>query len=265
MNKVICPNCGAAIYENEPKCPFCGYINITGAEEQFMRDVQKTEDELSQIPEMQKKHLKKTLSKNSRIIFVTITIVTVLIAVVFGFHFLVDNVLFRDEKTDFKAVMQWERQNYPVLDELYQEGNYDEIIAFEYALYEENSENETDYSLINWEHYNFINVYRNYADFEKGIALLDQDKELSEYDAKELVYNGLWFYYQLYDKSYYEYAEEEMFQIEAYREQVLADLFGRLGFTEEEILSIEDNILKDGYLESKVCWKYAKKIMDRFQ
>ena len=265
MNKVICPNCGASIYENEPKCPFCGYINIVGAEEQFMRDVQKTEDDLSQIPEMQKKHLKMTLSKNSRIIFVTITVVTVLIAVVFGFHFFMENVLFGYEEMDPKAVMQWERQNYPILDQLYEEGNYDEIIEFEHTLYEENDENETNYSLVNWEHYNFISVYRRYAEFEKVIALLDQGKEVSEYDAEELVYNGLWFYYQLYDKSYYEYTEEEILQIEEYYELVMDDLFGRLGFTEEEILSIEDKVLKDGYLEFRECWKYAKKVMVRFQ
>ena len=52
--KVICPNCGAAIYENEASCPFCGYINIPGAEEKFMRDIKKTERDMSNIPELQK-------------------------------------------------------------------------------------------------------------------------------------------------------------------------------------------------------------------
>ena len=39
MDKLICPNCGAEIEAKEPKCPFCGYINIPGAEEKFMREL----------------------------------------------------------------------------------------------------------------------------------------------------------------------------------------------------------------------------------
>ena len=59
MKRIVCPNCGASIYENEAKCPFCGYINMPGAEEKFMRDMHKTEEQLSQIPEIQKAEYKK--------------------------------------------------------------------------------------------------------------------------------------------------------------------------------------------------------------
>ena len=58
MDKIICPNCGAAIEVHEPKCPFCGYINIPGAEEKFMQDLEQTEEQLSQIPEQQKEQIK---------------------------------------------------------------------------------------------------------------------------------------------------------------------------------------------------------------
>ena len=90
MDKVICPNCGAGIAANEVRCPFCDYINVTGAEEKFMRDVKKTEEDLSQIPELQKKQLKKTLSKSSKVIIVTIVIATVIALGVVGFFSLMD-------------------------------------------------------------------------------------------------------------------------------------------------------------------------------
>lgn len=265
MDKVICPNCGASIYENEPKCPFCGYINITGAEEKFMRDVQKTEEDLSQIPEMQKKHLKKSLSKNSKIILITIAIVAGLAAVVFGFHLLVEHLLYGNYEYDPKAEMQWQKENYPILDEMLAEGKYDEIIEFETGLYEENRENNTNHSIYDWEHFDFISAYGNYLVFLKALEPLDKGVELDEYYAENLVYYGLWFYYRMYDNSYDVYTEEEFAQIEEYREEVMEILFGRLGFTEEEILSIEEDVLKDGYLELKACWKYAKKVMARFQ
>jgi len=265
MNKVICPNCGAAIYENEPKCPFCGYINITGAEKKFMRDVQKTEDDLSQIPEQQKKQLKKSLSKNSKIVILTISIVAAIALVVLGFHMLMEYTIYSNDDYDPKAEMQWERQTYPMLDEMLAEGRYDEILDFEYDLYEENRENDTSHSLMNWEHFHFLTAYGNYAIFQKELKIMDDGEELSEYGAENLVYNGLWFYYRMYDNKYNVYTEEEFAQIEEYRELVLGDLFGRLKFTEEEIRSIEDDILKDGYLELKPCWKYAKKVMERFE
>lgn len=265
MDKVICPNCGAAIYENEPKCPFCGYINITGAEEKFMRDVQKTEADLSQIPEMQKKQLKKSLSKNSKIVILTISIVALIALVVFGFHMLMEYVYYGRNEYDPKAEMLWERENYPMLDEMLAEGKYEEIIEFEYDLYKENSENKTNHSLMNWEHFHFISAYGNYDIFNKALAVMDNGEELSEYNAENLVYYGLWFYCRMYDNPYYTYTEEEFEKIEEYRELVMSDLFGRLKFTEEELLSIEDDIMENGYLELKQCWKYAKKIMERFE
>lgn len=265
MDKVICPNCGAAIYENEPKCPFCGYINITGAEEKFMRDVQKTEENLSQIPEMQKKHLKKSLSKNSKIVILTISIVAALALAVFGFHMLMEHVIYGNYEYDPKAEMQWERENFPILDAMLAEGKYDEIIEFETKLYEENRKNKTSHSLMNWEHFHFISTYGNYLTFKKAIDILDSGEELSEYSAESLVYYGLWFYYRMYDNEYQTYTEDELAQMEEYRELVMSDFFGRLKFTEEEILSIEDEVRKDGYLELKPCWKYAKKVMDRFE
>lgn len=83
MDKVICQNCGASIYENEPACPFCGFINMEGAEDKFMRDVQKKEEELTQIPQLQKQDLKKSMSKSSKIIIITVLIAATILAVLF--------------------------------------------------------------------------------------------------------------------------------------------------------------------------------------
>ena len=78
MKKVICPNCGAVIYENEANCPFCGYINLPGAEEKFMRDIKKTQQDMSHIPELQKAEYKKSMTKSSKIIFLTIGITAII-------------------------------------------------------------------------------------------------------------------------------------------------------------------------------------------
>lgn len=265
MDKVICPNCGAVIYEDEPKCPFCGYINISGAEEKFMRDVQKTEDNLSEIPEIQKKHLKKSLSKSSKIVIVTIGIATVLALMAFGLHMLKEHILYGNFEYDVKAEMQWENENFPMLDEMLAEGRYEEILDFEYGLYAENKKNKTNHSIIKWEHYYFVSAYGNYATFKREIKQLDGDNEMSEFETEDMVYLGLWFYYRIYDSPYLKYTDEEFAQIEEYREEIVGDLFGRLKFTEEELLTLESEVVENDFLVLDACCKYAKKVKDRFE
>ena len=266
MEKIKCPNCGAAIYENEPKCPFCGYINITGAEEKFMRDVQKTEENLSQIPDIQKKHLKKSISKNSKIIFITIGIVAVVFLILFGLNRLFEYVLYSYDEPDPKAQMQWENETFPMLDEWYAEGKYDEILTFEQELYKKNEkDSKVNHSLLNWEHYDFIEAYGNYIIFTSQIEVMNQGTEVSNYMAEDLVYFGLWFYYRAYDRSIYEITPEEMRKSEGYRETVVKDLFDRLKFTQEELDTIEDEFMEDGFLNLSECLKYSKKIKDRFE
>lgn len=265
MDKVICPNCGAAIYENEPSCPFCGYINVKGAEEKFLRDVQKTEDNLSQIPEMQKKQLKGLLSRNGKIVIVTIAIVAVLALAGLGYRMFKEHVIYANNNYDPKVEMQWERETFPMLDEMYAEGKYDEILDFEYGLYSENKKNKTNHTIINWDHFHFITAYGNYATFKRAIELLDSDEQMSEFETQNMVYNGFWFYYRIFDDSYYMYTDEEVAQLEAYREEVVSDLFARLKFTEEELLAIEGDVLKNDFLDLDNCFKYAKKVKERFE
>ena len=268
MNKVICPNCGAAIYENEAKCPFCGYINMTGAEEKFMRDMKQTEADMSQIPQLQKAEYKKSMSKNSKIIFITIGIAAFVAAILFGIHMFMEHVLFSYDERDAKAQMLWERETFPILDGMYAAGDYDGIIEFEYALYNENEANDTDYSLYDWEHYYFINGYRRYCDVEDYIAILDRGDELSKYEAESIVYYCMWFHYREYDvdNEYMPYTDEEIAILDGYRDITDGYLFTRLGFTQQEVEELYEDALDDyGGMDMQTCWKYAKKVKDRFK
>ena len=179
--KVICPNCGASIYENEASCPFCGYINIAGAEEKFMRDIKKTERDMSSLPQMQKEEYKKSMSKSSKIIFITIGITALIAAVLIGIYLLFNKVIFAYNETDAKAQMLWNNENYPILDEMYSNGDYDGIIEFENDLYEKNAKEKTSYSMYDWEHSDFMNGYRYYMMTESYFELLDVGEELSKY------------------------------------------------------------------------------------
>ncbi len=263
MDKIICPNCGAAIYATEPKCPFCGYINVAGAEGKFMQDMNHTKEALKEIPELQKKNFKKSMSKSSKIVLITIGVVTVLFIVLFGFFWMMENVVYQNEY-DPKAEAIWERENYPYLDELYEEGKYDEILEYSWNLYAINEKEGTNHSIHNWEHADYIYVYGRYLDLQNYVDTLDKGEELSKYQAENAVYDGMWFYYREYDK-YRTYTEEEIALIEEYREYAKTLLFDRLKFTQEEADELYESILEYGSMDAEKCFKYARKIRKRFE
>ena len=183
MDKIICPNCGAAIEVHEPKCPFCGYINIPGAEEKFMQDLEHTEEQLSQIPEQQKEQIKKSIFKSSKVIWITILIVVLIAVVLIGGHFAIESIIYDASEYDAKAEMIWERENYPLLDEMYAAGDYDRILELENNLYLINEEEGTNHSFYNWEHYQFITIYAQIKEVKDYVNLLDEGVEFDQYHA----------------------------------------------------------------------------------
>ena len=268
MKRIVCPNCGASIYENEAKCPFCGYINMPGAEEKFMRDMHRTEEQLSQIPEIQKAEYKKHMSTSGKMILVTILIAIAIVCVLGGAYMLFEHVIYSYDEEDVKAQMLWERENFPILDEMYAAGDYDGIIQFEYDLYDENWANKTDYTIYDWEHYYFVNGYRRYRDVENYIDILDKGQKLSDYQSESIVYECMWFHCREYDidNEFMPYTDEEIAILDGYREVTEKCLYERLGFTEEEVETLYRSAQGEyGGLDMHVCWKYGRKIKDRFK
>lgn len=265
MDKMICPNCGAAIGVKEPKCPFCGYINVPGAEEKFMRDLEKTEEQLNQIPQEQKKHYKKSMQKSSKVILITVLIAGIIAALLIGLFFLLDNLFSSHYEYDPKAEMIWERENYPLLDELYEAGDYDGILEFEENMYRQNEQEETHHSIYNWEHSDFIDAYRRFLDLQHYEEVLTAEGELSKYQAELVVYYCMWFHYRDYQNEYAEYTEQELEIMEEY--SIYADriFYERLLFTDEEADALYEEVLSYGSISSSECFKYARKIKDRFK
>lgn len=265
MDKIICPNCGASIEVKEPKCPFCGYINIPGAEEKFMRDLEKTEQELSQIPEQQKEQIKKSIFKSSKVIWITILIVILFAAVIAGWHFAIESIVYDDSEYDAKAEMLWERENYPLLDEMYAAGDYEGIVEFQDNLWSINEEEDANHSISNWEHADFISIYIRMEDMKSYIAILDSGAQLNKYQAQGIVYDCMWFRYRMYQDTYMNLTEEELEIVEGYREYSEEVFYNRLKFTDEEADQLYEEAVEYGVIRASTCYDYADKIMDRIE
>lgn len=265
MDKIICPNCGAAIKVNEPKCPFCGYINFEGAEEKFMRDLEKTEDQLNRIPQEQKKHYKKSMQKNSKIIFITFFIVIVIGFVLWGLYCAREAFWNYSYDYDVKAEMLWQREKYPLLDEMYEAGDYAGILKFEEEMYKENEQNGTHHSIYEWEHSDFINAYSRYENLKYYVDVLTKEGELSKYQAEGIVYYCMWFHFRDYDHEFSNLTEEDKEQIEVYRDYADEIFYIRLKFTDEEAEELYEDALEYGSIDPRTCYNYAKKIKKRFE
>ena len=265
MDKLICPNCGAAIEAKEPKCPFCGYINIPGAEEKFMRDLEQTEEALNQIPKEQEKNYKKSMKKSTKVIFVTILIAGIIATVLVGLYFLLDHIFTSMDNYDPKVEMAWERENYPILDELYEAGDYDEILAFEENMYRQNEEEGTNHSIYNWEHSDFIDAHRRFLELQDYEEILTKEGELSKYQAELAVYYSIWFHYRNYKNELGTYTEEELEILEAYSTYADWILYERLLFTDEEADALYKEAVEYDYIRIRVCSDYAREIRKRFK
>ena len=46
---IICPNCGAEIENDVTKCPYCGYINVEGAEKKYFDELDDIKEDLVEV------------------------------------------------------------------------------------------------------------------------------------------------------------------------------------------------------------------------
>lgn len=262
-----CGNCGAKIYELDAKCPFCGHINYLGAEHEFMENMYRTEANLDKITEAQVDDIKKEVKKNTRIIAIIGGIVLVIVLIIVGFIKLSDLFWsYSFSEVDAKEQMIWQMKKFPQLDEWYEAGEYDKILQFQRDLYL--SEEESQYSLYNWDHYDFLTAYEKYVGLLEYETMLDEGKEISDFDAKYMLYYGMWYYYEHYETGYEMFSEHDIQLISTiYRDKAEEVLFERMKFTKEELDELHRKcVSEDGkYLEWKACKKYAKKLHTRFE
>jgi len=263
MAKIFCSNCGAGFEKDEPNCPYCGYISYPGAEEKYMQDLGKIRQNLDDIDNNIVKENKNTVLKYVLIILVIMLVAAINIFIIISTMKKLEDDWYEDhnEGPTAKERLLWENENFPIIDEMYEAGDYDGILEFENELYEKSS----PYGIMEYEHADFLMVYRMHKEITEGIAVLDKGDKLSEYNAHSMVYNTLWFYFNYEKDGYYEFTEEEKQLIAGYKAEALDCLFNRLHFTEEEILENESRFKKNGYMDYSKCSDYADKIYERIE
>lgn len=266
---MICPNCGAKIDELDPECPFCGHINEVGAEKEYMDSLYSTVDEMEDLPEQQIADIKNEVKKNTRLIgavLAVILVIALLVGIGAGIVFLTHLYFNHKDEKEEQIAREWQSENFPVLDRMYAEEDYDGLADLFYDLSAE--EDSYQYHLYEWKHYSFIDSLIK----ARNIRLYDENFEngvkFTELDYSVMLYDALWFYYRQYNCPFSELTEKECKILEDDGYPSSADLlYNRFGLSPGELEKKKTELVdkETGVLGFYRCEKYAKEIRERME
>lgn len=261
---VSCSNCGASFQENAPECPYCGQIYIPGAEKEYLDNLHEIREDLSEVEglsgEIYQSEIKKHTRKTGVIVAVMLIVLLLGSVFIIGMNYLFS---YRESEEDIKARMLWQKENFPMLDAWYDEGEYQSILDFMEKTYEEKG-----YLLYEWEHYNFIKQFQNYQicmDLKERII---NGEEISEFDAGELLYCGMSLINYEGEESGYVielYSDSEIETMKQWKPEVENIFSEELQYSQEALKEIQSKLYEDGYLSYDACCDYAEDVLERIQ
>ena len=117
VKKIICSSCGAEFEDTLPKCPYCGSLNYKGAEAEYLGKLESMRQDMQQLEQVPEKELKKKLKKKQKFVIKLLILLAALAAILAVIVFRVRYIEPRDARADYL----WEKENFPILDRLYQE------------------------------------------------------------------------------------------------------------------------------------------------
>ncbi len=189
--KVNCTNCNATFNELEPKCPYCGSLNYKGADLEYHETLDELLGDLNELPEQQVDNYKESIvsstKKTGKYLFISIIITTIVLIVVYAVFSKLNN------RYDTDDVLDWRLENYVIVNQLYEDKKYDELVEFNNNITEK--EYDQGFNLFDWEYYDFLSCYRGNIYSEEiieyaGIEELSTDDLiiLVEYHLEYLMY-----------------------------------------------------------------------------
>ena len=167
---LICPQCGAEIPPGAARCPYCGTAYAPGAEKEYMRKLHGVRNDLGRVAGVGAEVTRRESGRLARKIALTVGVILVIAAVIFGIV-----ILHRaKERSDNRKEYQWQRQEFPEMNTLFESGDYD-------ALLEKYDKAQEDgHAVWDWEHRTFCELYEDtlyaasYRDgYEKGYFTRD--------------------------------------------------------------------------------------------
>jgi hypothetical protein len=132
--QISCPNCGAGFSPDEPRCPYCGELNPSGAEKAYMRTLDGIKEDTEDLADDVEEDFASDLRHNTgRTIAIALAVVAVLACV----FMLVNCMDQREERQSLEAYQAREAfraQYFEEFDRLYEAGDDDALSAYVWNL-----------------------------------------------------------------------------------------------------------------------------------
>ncbi len=254
--KIRCENCGAWMPESSAKCPHCGAINESGAQQQYIHNLEKIKDDLEELPEELRRTYRMQVVRIWKRVLCIVAITVVIICVVAGVFRLVSRLWEKRYEPDVKAELLWEKEYFPQLDTWYAQEEYDAILEFMYSRYEDEG-----YCIWNWEHYSFISAYESYCFFMDTVDYMTNADVINKKTCMTMASSAMRFCFFLREE---DYTQEEWQMIQELRSEVETVMYEDMKFTEAEVLELYEKINNDGYIDYEACDAYIGTIWERF-
>lgn len=231
---IICDSCGAQFDSDGAKCPYCGTMNYAGAEKEYFDKLDEIREDVEELSAVPMQEAKAELKKQGSFVKKVAIGFCLLVIVFWIVSFLQEKIYERDNKADFL----WEQTNFPIMDEMYVSGKYEELVEFYQQAEQE------DRTVYMWEHAEFV---RAYGYIQSYYADLDYLETLEEAEKREI---------EVWEYSLYLWRQ---WKVLSYRFSV--DLSeDEKAYFEKDFLSAEQSLRNNWDYDEETYQKFYKRI-----
>ena len=238
---VVCRSCGAEYGSSEPHCPYCGTMNLPGAEKAYMDKLEGIRGDLENLGTLGKKEAKAHAGRLGKRILIAAALLAAVIAGVFIVHARRE----AKEAARDREEYLWQRESFAEMDRLYEAGDYDGLADLFFRASEEG------HDVWQYRHRDFCSVYQDIRMARESLRVLGIGRE----DRLFLFHDEL----NLYGLERMTWlSDEEKALLEEQREPLIRDFEERFRLTDAELDAFLGMIRKDGFVPLAECRRFFK-------
>lgn len=256
---MICNNCGAEIKEHDSKCPYCGSLNPLGAEAVYLEKLENIREDTEDLKEVPAEQYEQHLKYHGTFVLKTALMVIGICIAVCLLIFTVSSCTKMKEKGSIREEFDFQKEYFPLLDELYQSGDDAQVFAYLNELYKVDGSS----ALYHWEHHTYYVYYdlslsvQNTKDAMENNTYSTYDVINGFYAAMSLAMEGIW------ESDYYSLSEEEIAKITDFQQEAAIFLSDYFDLTDETSLQEAYALCREeGFLDYKRCENYVTNYME---
>lgn len=118
-----CKSCGAELNDSMARCPYCGTLIPGGAEKEYMSRLEDIREDMAELETLPRESVRKELRSQGRRLRRVIAAAVIIALALAAAFFVMDKRYERDNTADYI----WGRENFPVMDELFEKGEYEKL------------------------------------------------------------------------------------------------------------------------------------------